>query len=817
MQYKGEDLDLRVPHGRAQRESYASDYELSSTNGRWSRSPSFTTGNGEPLWVDEVLLACCNYAFDVAQANGAGEVDLEHLVNALTRVDAAARTLESRGVREGHLRRESAALIASEIPAANAGAAVSPRRSGDLEDVLRRASDIAHRHGSPATVDDVLRVLLHYNRDLPVVQLLRRLTPDWQRFDWVRIREQQVPEPAPRPVAVQLVANEGMHARMASMEDSLRLMQSEFAAERKLLMDLVRDIQRDVVAQRGDGAAFRGDLSQRLEGLERSVALRPDNGRGQTLIADRIGHLEQALQGGLNEALRGSRDVGQRLSVIEATLADVKTTPSAAPLIERLSALEKAVHSGLGEGARNWAQLGQRLTQLETTLGERRETVSLQPVLDRITGLERIVQTSLAEGTRTFGQIGERLAAFEATLGEDKSTSVVETLQPRLTAIERRLEEAGDATGRRQDDLARHLHEVGQLVEASRSEAAGIRADLSDRMSSIEVHLAEGPAIAGSGGDSGVAISAVRDLSERLGGLERAVRAGFGDAAATTGQIAERLVTVERSLHDRPREEGGDALLVLDDRLATLERVLDARGQQTLHATSDIVERLRAMEQRPTPEIQAAIDANALVAPIEQRLVSLEGASLARVDAVQTSIANLATRLDQLDERMRSEAVVTEEALRGRDQDFDFIYNEIKEVAQSQATLNSAVSDWRTESQEHFSALATRLDKMTQAGMIATSLERPAASSQPFELPSAIKPKDGSEIVVNGVARKAIGVDNAGIKADDYALSSEPERGFWFWLFGTSSLSAANRQTNLEVNRMRQNIRDARERRRTQV
>ena len=96
MQYKGDDMDLRVPHGRPARDPYATDYEPAPGNGRWQRTPAFAAGPGEPLWVDEVLLACCNYAFDVAQANGSAEVGLEHLVNALTRVDSAARVLEAR-------------------------------------------------------------------------------------------------------------------------------------------------------------------------------------------------------------------------------------------------------------------------------------------------------------------------------------------------------------------------------------------------------------------------------------------------------------------------------------------------------------------------------------------------------------------------------------------------------------------------------------------------------------------------------------------------------------------------------------------------
>ena len=197
MQYKGDDLDLRVPHARAPREPYANpDYDAPASNGRWPRNANYS-GPADPLWVDETVLACCNYAFDIAVANGAGEVGLEHLVNALTRVEGAARILEARGVREGQLRRESGSLIASEIQAAGIADRVAPRRSGEFEDVLRRAGEQAGRRGAAATVDDVLWVLLHYGRDVATVQLLRRLTPDWQRLDWGR-RDVGVPVMEPQ-------------------------------------------------------------------------------------------------------------------------------------------------------------------------------------------------------------------------------------------------------------------------------------------------------------------------------------------------------------------------------------------------------------------------------------------------------------------------------------------------------------------------------------------------------------------------------------------------------------------------------------------
>jgi hypothetical protein len=160
---------------------------------------------------------------------------------------------------------------------------------------------------------------------------------------------------------------------------------------------------------------------------------------------------------------------------------------------------------------------------------------------------------------------------------------------------------------------------------------------------------------------------------------------------------------------------------------------------------------------------------------------------------------------------------VTEEALRGRDQDFDFIYNEIKEVTQSQATLNSAVSDWRSESQEHFSALASRLDKLDPSTASQESRERPVPAEPSFDLPAAIRPKDGTGIALNNGAKAAEGAAEVSVKADDYQLPPEPGRGFWYWLFGTSSLSAANRKNQLKLAHMRENIRESRERRRTQI
>ena len=56
--------------------------------------PSQGIGRSGPIWVDDVVLACSNHAFDVALAHRSSEVRLEHLLHALTRIDMAADVLE---------------------------------------------------------------------------------------------------------------------------------------------------------------------------------------------------------------------------------------------------------------------------------------------------------------------------------------------------------------------------------------------------------------------------------------------------------------------------------------------------------------------------------------------------------------------------------------------------------------------------------------------------------------------------------------------------------------------------------------------------
>ena len=163
MSYRGEDLDLRTPQTW---NAGAGDLASDTRGGR---------RNAGPIWVDDTVLAVSNHAFDVALAHRAGEVRLEHLLHALTRIEAAAEALEARGVRVAALRRESATIIASEIPVGLPNGKGAPRRSEEFGDVLRMAAANAARRNAPAGIEDLLYVLFEH-AELPGLALLARHT-----------------------------------------------------------------------------------------------------------------------------------------------------------------------------------------------------------------------------------------------------------------------------------------------------------------------------------------------------------------------------------------------------------------------------------------------------------------------------------------------------------------------------------------------------------------------------------------------------------------------------------------------------------------
>lgn len=705
MQYKGEDMDLRVPAPRAPREGFpATEYDPAFTNSRWRTAAGPLPPGSEPLWVDETVLACCNMAFDMALAHGAPEVDLDHLVHALTRVDAASRMLEARGVREGQLRRESAALMASEARPSLSSERAAPRRSVDVEDALRRAADVAGRRGSAATIDDLLWVLLHFGREQPAIQLLRRLTPDWQRLDWGRFRDagltdapRYVPvtaEPSryvsvPEPVRY-VAAPDGLSQRLALFEDTVRHLHADLGHDRKALTELVRDMQRDIVAHRGDAAALRSDLGQRLEVLERALQSRGDTSRQQAQIA------------------------------------------------ERMAQLEKAVHSGLGEGARNWAALGQRLQAFESQLATPRDTrIDGQPIIDRLAAVEAGVDARVTDIGRGVAAIADRLVSLE------------------------------------------------RITETSAGEGARRWTALSDRLGNVETSLA----------------ARVRDpspditaLTERLGGLETAVRSGFGETTRQAQTTSDRIGDVEKLIGTLPNDQG-EAVLLIDERLAAIERRIEA----TVGGQTDLLGRLSSQ--------LAAVDTGGGIDPARH------SEALSRVS---TTVTDLTARLAAVEQSVVQSLTSQAEASTSRDREIAEMHEALIRLGENQHTLASAISDWRLENHNRLAAVTAQIDKLLPPEITQTAVVDDRR--MPQVVSERAKPR--IEVDESPATGEVSTVTKVAVQADEpeiIEVPAEKRTGFWWWLFGTDSIARANREADIRWERMRQKMREARERRREQA
>lgn len=309
MSYKGNDLDLR---GGASVSSLrdVSGSENAGMLATWPPHPDVARdlGRDEPIPVDATVMAVCNAAYDAAAFHGARDVGLPHLVYALTRIEAAREVLEMHGVRTTELRRDAAAAIAEAVPATGPGKV--PRSSPELEQTLRRAAGRAGQDSVPASVHDVLRVLLVYDREALASELLLRSANDPEQL------ERWAAEPGPATMGLQTgygaapqhVSAQELVARLDAMEQRMQALVAEVAADRKALLDLVAEIRQDLRAPRVDSgsppATDFAALGEKLDQTNRAVAQ----------LAERF------------EAIRsfvpGEGDLGGRLAALESRLAE---------------------------------------------------------------------------------------------------------------------------------------------------------------------------------------------------------------------------------------------------------------------------------------------------------------------------------------------------------------------------------------------------------------------------------------------------------------------------------------------------------------
>lgn len=502
MTYRGEDLDLRTPQGWGGAVREGGQLGDPQPNW-WTRSTVFNGGRADPLWVDDLVMGCCNHAFDLAVAHRAPEVRLEHLINALTLTEGAHPALETRGLRIATLRRDSAQVIAGEIPAALNGRG-APRKSDDLEEVLRLAADRAYPRRTPITVDDILTVLFDSNRALPAVALLMRHVgpppprePE-PRWDTPAFAPRGYAGPDPRyldryeparqlpPVAyVPQSSDPRLLDRLDALDRLVRDLADDTGASRKALAAAMTTIQSALAKQADDDGKRMGEIAKRIEALESRL------GAGDT-VETRLGELDRSATLTLDRLARLERLFGDTRDVtapVPAHLTEIRnqlgalTSPdgnaSIATAIERIATVEHLTETRAAETGRTIAFIAERLRAFEEQVSHLHGRVG-EAISSFTTGgeqLDRLAARQSAIGDQFDNALGDRLVSIESSIAESK-TAAAEIANAHVQD----LIELHDAL----EKLSSNQTQLSSALEQWRLDSMGDLSIVSNRLAALE-------------------------------------------------------------------------------------------------------------------------------------------------------------------------------------------------------------------------------------------------------------------------------------------------------------------------------------------
>lgn len=462
MPYKGGDLDLRGV-------GMASSREV----------PGIAERVFDPAWgppagaaphaiaVDELVLACCNRAWDVAQFHGSGSVRLEHLLHALTRIEAAAAILGELGIRADSLRRDTAVAIAADMPAGTIDGTGAPRASPAFADALRRAAVEAHARRQPTSLHDLLRALLGAGPESPAAALLMRAAADPHRLERWRDeprREALAPAQLVRMEAqatTQPPATDVLVARLDQMQASVQALREEAAADRRATGDLLRTLQAELQAWRTEAARAPADRSAAVDAmLEAKLG---EFGQAMAALAGRIGAIDKLAAGNPWQAL------GARLEAVEGGIAG--QTSKLADALNR--ALSQRRQEDEGRQIALEASIRAQVQAAEEAAKAREhELREIHDALVRIGASQQALSDSLAawqvESSGDIGILSNRLQQLEQSALDllDRLNGEVQQLRHELLEDE----------ARRGNGFKRWLYGTGSVFATSwRDEAASIR------------------------------------------------------------------------------------------------------------------------------------------------------------------------------------------------------------------------------------------------------------------------------------------------------------------------------------------------------
>lgn len=641
MAYRGEDLDLRTPLTWGVAASDMSGGPEPYSNGSRGRNAGYRSA---PILVDDIVLSCSNHAFDVAVAHRAGEVRLEHLLHAMTRVDGASNALEARGIRVAGLRRESATIIAGEIPVGVSSGQGNPRRSEDFEQALRTASAIAYRRNAPANVDDLMDALLDMPSDIPGIALLAR-----HGGRVARDRPQQLREPMREPIRDREIFRDPLREPMRDWDQQasfqplppLTRAQAGYASESRsndmrkssppyysnerplrpdpvgtavdgiqnaridqlenAVRSLASELTQDRKTDRDDANRFRGGLHDRLQSLEQSVMQVAGNDGGASMLLDRLAAVERGLEQRLSELSRPWSLLSERLQALEQTIIDTRGTKSGevTALQDRLIGLERGMFD--------------RIKGLERTL-EAAPRVDLNPVTSRLDIIEEAVLNPASNEAET-AKLTEQLRTLEDAINAQRSqvNQVNAALLHDVKSLGAALSSQSANNERVHSFVSDRMQTLTSSFERQRTELAG---PLTERLGNLASTF-DGRMLSLAGVIERHKVDVTAALDARNSEMAANVAARSGEAQATLAKLTERMTAFEANLtlslekaaeaqavHTAELKEVHEALIKLNANQHTLAGSIDQWRLDGVGDISVIANRLDGIEKATTKPIQ---------------------------------------------------------------------------------------------------------------------------------------------------------------------------------------------------------------------
>lgn len=188
-----------------------------------------------PLVVDQVVLDCCNEAFEFARVNRAAEVDVVHLIYAMCGVEPAAAQLAARGLRIVELRLEASRIISGTNVVSFVA---SPRCSLELSTLLQMAGIVAARAGFAfITVDHLVTAILEGKGGAAAQALLGQAAVSPTTSGLERLAPPEQPRRDFDPAS---------ERRFAAIESSLAALARQVGADRDRILQQIEILQRSI-------------------------------------------------------------------------------------------------------------------------------------------------------------------------------------------------------------------------------------------------------------------------------------------------------------------------------------------------------------------------------------------------------------------------------------------------------------------------------------------------------------------------------------------------------------------------------------------